>query len=227
MQPDEPRPPPGNPGAAVRHAPAASRGWAPAAWPVAALTVAAALAMAAGVARRYGDAIEAVTPVTLGVAVTAAAVAVAGGSLLAVSRHRDLALLSTTACVLMVAVVVLSIFGILVLPLVVATVVMLARRATGRRGILVALAAGPPVAAGTAVLLAIWVQPPLVECRDDGVQVSSRPWWDGASGSGTSQGGPAGSGAAGSTRSTGEVETPSGRYTYRCDGSTLAEFRRA
>ena len=171
---------------------------------------------------RADEAVEAVSPLTLGVAVAGSVFALAGVSVLAMSRHRDLVLLSATASLLMIAAV-LALFsvGILVLPLAVVTLVVLARRTSGRRGLAVPLLAGPAVALGLVVLFVIWVQPPLVECHERGVSATGRPWW----GSGGSSGGEELT-SSGVSVATGSIDTPSGRYVYRCEGSTLTEFRR-
>jgi hypothetical protein len=208
----------------MRRFPPESLGWTAVGWGVAATIVVTEAAMVASLVGRAGEAIEAVSPLTLGVAVWASVLALVGASVLALSRHRDLVLLSATASMLMiVAVLALFSIGILVLPLAVVTFVLLVRRTSGRRGLAVPLLAGPAVAVGLAVLFVIWVQPPLVECHEHGVSGTSRPWW-GSGGSGGSGGGevtPSGVSVA-----TGSIDTPSGRYLYRCEGSTLIEFRR-
>ena len=175
--------------------------------------------MITDIARRSDEPIEAVTPLTLRIAAAGAVLAVAGAVALATNRNRDLGLLSVAACVLMVSVLALSIFGVLVLPVIVLTIVILGRRASGRRGVARALAAGPAVAVGVAALLVIWVQPPLVECHENGVSSTGRPWWNTSSGSGTSS-------ISDVATSSGTIETPSGTYAYRCEGDTLVEFRR-
>lgn len=145
--------------------------------------------------------------------------ALLGASVLAVSRNGDVVLLSATASMLMiVAVLTLFSVGILVLLLAVVTLVLLGRRTSGRRGLTVPLVAGPAAAVGLAVLLVIWVQPPLVECHEHGASASSRPWWSSGNGTGEVS-------ASGASVATGSIETPSGRYVYRCDGRTLIEFR--
>ncbi len=206
--------------------------WTAFALGVAAIVVLAAVAMMASVAGRSGEAVEAVSPLTLAMAAGGSALAVLGASALTLNRHRDVALLSAMASTLM-AVAVLALFsvGVLVLPLAVVTLVRLVRRASGRRGIAVPLLAGPAIAVGLALLLVIWVQPPLVECQPNGVSQSSRPWWGsgGNSGSGSSSG-TGGSGSAELSPSgvaTGSIETPSGRYVFRCEGGKLVEFRPA
>ena len=172
---------------------------------------------------RAGEAVEAVSPLTLGVAIGASVLALVGASGLALSRNRDLVLLSATTSLLMiVAVLALFSVGILVLPLAIVTVVLLARRTSGRRGLAVPLLAGPAVAVGLAVLFVIWVQPPLVECHEGGVSGASRPWW----GSGGGSGGGGEVAPSGASVATGSIDTPSGHYVYRCEGSTLIEFRR-
>lgn len=200
-----------------------SLAWRTASWITAAGVIFAVMAMATGLVGRFAEPVEAVTPVTLTVAIFASVVATAGAVSLVKSRNRDLALLSTAASTLSVAKLALSIFGILVLPLVVVTIVALARRAIGRRGVAVAMAvvAGPAVAVGLATVLVIWVQPPLVECRNNGVVSTSRPWWNSSAGSGTSMGS-----SLGTNSSWGTVTTPGSTYQYRCDANRLVEFRR-
>lgn len=197
--------------------------WNAVAWVVAATIVVTAVAMMAGIAGRAGEAIEAVSPLTLGMAAGGTVLAVVGASGLAMSRHRDVALLSAMASTLVILTA-LALFsvGILVLPLAVVTLVLLARRVPGRRGLAVPLLAGPAVALGVALLLVIWVQPSLVECQKNGVSQSSRPWWGSGDGRESGSGQLSPSGVA-----TGSIETPSGRYVYRCEGGTLIEFRRA
>jgi hypothetical protein len=197
-------------------------GWTAVGWAVAAAVVVTEAAMVTSLVGRAGEAIEAVSPLTLGVAVGGSVLALVGATVLAMSRHRDLVLLSATASMLMiVAVLALFSVGFLALPLAVVTLVLLGRRTSGRQGLAVPLLAGPAVAVGLAVLFVIWVQPPLVECREHGVSGTSRPWWGSGSGSGSGEVSPSGVSVA-----TGSIETPSGRYVYRCEGRTLIEFRR-
>lgn len=191
------------------------------AWLFAAAVAVSSAVMVLDVARRSGEAIEAVSPTTLSVAVTASLAAMAGAAAVVITRDRDLALLSAAGSILVVGALALStIFGILVVPLIVATIIVLGRRSSGRRGIGVALISGPAIALGLAVLLAIWVQPPLVECGETGVTTTSRPWWDSSSGSGTSS-----ISKSGANVSTGSIETPSGTYEYGCEGGKLTKFR--
>lgn len=197
-------------------------GWTVVGWAVAAAVVVTEAAMVTSLAGRADQAIEAVSPLTLGVAVGGSVLALVGATVLAVSRHRDLVLLSATASILIiVAVLALFSVGFLALPLAVGTLVLLGRRTSGRRGVAVPLLAGPAVAVGLAVLFVIWVQPPLVECHEHGASSTSRPWWGSGSGSGNAEVTPSGVSVA-----TGSIETPSGRYVYRCEGATLIEFRR-
>ncbi len=190
------------------------------AWLFAVAVAVSSAVMVLDVARRSGEAIEAVSPPTLSVAVTASLAAMAGAAAVVITRDRDLALLSAAGSILVVGALALSIFGILVVPFIVATIIVFGRRSSGRRGIGVALISGPAIALGLAVLLAIWVQPPLVECGETGVTTASRPWWDSSSGSGTSS-----ISKSGANVSTGSIETPSGTYVYGCEGGKLTKFR--
>jgi hypothetical protein len=124
---------------------------------------------------------------------------------------------------LLIIVAVLALFsvGILVLPLAVLTLIVLGRRASGRHRLAIPLLAGPAAAVGLTVVFGIWVQPPLIECHEHGVSTNSRPWWGSAGGSGSGELSPSGGSVA-----TGSIETPSGRYVYRCEGRTLTEFQR-
>jgi hypothetical protein len=122
---------------------------------------------------------------------------------------------------MIVAVLALFSVGMLVLPVAVVTLVLLGRRASGRGRLVVPLLAGPAVAVGLTVVFVIWVQPPLVECHEHGVTGNSRPWWESGGGIGSGEVSPSGVSVA-----TGSIETPSGRYVYRCKGPTLTEFRR-
>ena len=176
--------------------------------------------MAVNLVQRSSEPVEAVTPGTLIVALIGAIFATAGATVLALSRDRDITLLSAAASVLVIFVLVLSIFGILVLPFIALAIAALARRATGRRGLAMEVLAGPALAVGLATVLVIWVQPPLVECEDQGVVSTSRPWWNSTSASGTSMGS-----SSGTDISSGALTTPSGRYEYRCDGDRLVHFR--
>lgn len=196
-------------------------GWDAAALVVAVVVAGASVAMLASIAARAGDAVEALSRLTLGVAVVSAACAVSGAAVCALSSHRDEVLLAVTASVLLVAAFALSIFGILLLPFVLGTVAVLGRRAVRRNGLALGVLAGPAVAVGLAVLVVIWAQPPLVDCRQDGVVGSSRPWWGTSSGSGATAGS-----SPSEAVSVGSIDTPSGRYAYRCEGSRLTEFRR-
>lgn len=192
------------------------------AWLFAAAVAAGSAAMVLDIAFRSSEAIEGVSPLTLAVAVTASVMGAAGAAAVVITRDRDLALLSAAASILLVAALALSIFGILVLPLIVATIIVLGRRSSGRRRTALALISGPAIAIGLAVLLAIWVQPPLVECGERRVTTTSRPWWDGGSSSGASS-----FSKSGANVSTGSIATPSGRYEYLCEGGKLTHFRRA
>jgi len=197
----------------------AAPAWRAVARAVAPAVVLAALAMMASLVGRVGEPVEAVSPLTLGVALGASLFALVGASVLATARHHDAALLSAIVSILMIGAV-LSLFsiGIVLLPLAIVTLVLLVRRVQGRKGLAAPLLAGPAVSVGLAVLSVIWVQPPLVECHQNGVGANSRPWWGSSSGSGEQS--PSGGVA------TGSIETPSGRYVYRCEGQRLTEFRR-
>ncbi len=185
--------------------------------------------MITSLVRRSGDAVEAVSPTVLAVAAAGSMTALAGAGFLAVSRDRDVTLLLATASLLMlVAVLALFSIGILVLPLAVVMLVILGRRTSRCTNLTVPLLAGPALAIGLVVLFAIWVQPPLVRCLDHGASTTSRPWWgiSGGSyrGSGTASAG--GGWSAGPGVATGSMETSSGRYVYRCEGTKLVEFQR-
>lgn len=200
-------------------------GWTALAWAVAAAVVVASTAMTASLAGRTGEAIEAVTPLTMGVAAGGSALAAVGAGVLAMSRHRDVALLSVTASFLMIiALVFLFSVGILAGLLAALILARLGRRTSGRKGLAVPMLAGPAVAVGVVVMFVIWVQPPLVECTEGGVRGTGRPWW-GSSGGGSSSTGE--TSPSGFSVVTGSIETPSGWYVYRCEGPTLTEFGRA
>ena len=216
-------------GLTIRRFQPTSPGWAAVARAVTGAVVITTAAMLTSVAGRAGEAVQAVTPLTVGVAVAGSVLAVGGAGALALTRHGDVALLSAAASMLMV-VAVASLFsvGVLVLPFAVVTLVLLGRRLSERRGLAVALLAGPAVAVGLVVLFVIWVQPPLVECHQHGASGSTRPWWRTGSGAGTGAGADSAAVSASSPAvTTGSIETPSGRYVYRCEGGKLTEFRRA
>ena len=179
---------------------------------------AAALLMLGSLVRRASEDVHAITTMTLLVALVAFVIASVGVAAVALSKHRDLGVLSALATLLGFAAIVLTIFGIVLLPVIALTIVVIGRRATGRSGFLPVLAGGTALAFGVAVLFVIWVQPPIVRCHDRGVSTSSRPWWNVSSGSGSSSAVPG--------RSVGTLETPSGTYVYECTGDRLTEFRK-
>jgi hypothetical protein len=84
------------------------------------------------------------------------------------------------------------------------------------------LAAGTAITIGAAMVLAVVMQGPAVECRESGVSSSSGPWWvsspSSSSGSGT--------GTAGG-RFSGTTQIGGHRYTYACAGGRLMRFERA
>lgn len=188
-----------------------------------------AVLMITSLVRRSSEAVEAVSPTVLAVAAAGSMMALAGAGFLAVSRHRDVTLLSATASLLvLVAVLALFSIGILVLPIAVVMLVILGRRTSGHTSLAAPLLAGATLATGLVVLFAIWVQPPLVRCLEHGASTTSRPWWgiSGGSYSGSGTAGAGGVSPTGAGVATGSMETSSGRYVYRCEGRKLVEFQR-
>ena len=184
------------------------------------LLLGAAASMTVGVIGRAGTPVEMVTPTVIAVAVGGALLVAGGVLLLGITTERDIALLALLSSALIVTTV-LGLFsvGIVVLPFAIASVVLLVRRASGRERLAIPLLTGPVVVVGLAVVLVIWVQSPVVECRDDGVATSSRPWWSGGGSSGSST-------SSRDRVTTGSVETPDGSYFFRCEGSELTRFER-
>ena len=197
------------------------RTWSAGARVLAAAIGVASVAMAVDLLNRADVPVEVVTPPTLAIAIGASLIALGGAATMGATRHGDVAVLGFAASMLLLMAVALTIFGVLVLPLVIAVVIVIVRRVAGRQGIPVALLAGPAAAVGIAMLFVIWVQPPVVECLADGVRVTSRPWWSSDSGSGES-----GTAVSGVSTSTGFIDTPAGEFEYTCRGDRLAEFRR-
>ena len=187
----------------------------------AALSVAS-ISMAIDLARRSDVPVEVVTPLTLTIALGACVVVLAGAAAVAATRSGDVAVLAFSASILLLVAVALTIFGVVVLPFVIGVVLLAARRAVGRHHVATAIFAGPLMAVGIATLLVIWVQPPVVECHEDAVETTSRPWWGSESGSGSS-----GASVSGASVSRGSLQTPAGSFEYQCDGTVLADFRRS
>lgn len=165
--------------------------------------------------------VEAVTPMVVAVTVAGFVLVVLGASVLAGGRSPDIIGLSALASLSSVLVV-LAIFsiGLLLLPIAVAILYLLVRRASGRIRIGWSLAAGAALAMGLVTVFLVWRQPPLVDCGSTGATTHSRPWSNQSTGSGSS-GAMSADGVV-----TGTLGTPSGRYVYRCENSELTEFRR-
>ena len=180
--------------------------------------------MVVSLAGRADRSVEAISPATMGVAVGGAAVAVigVGTGLIATRRARDLTMLAFAAAGASFAELILLPVGLAVLIVAGLLWALLIRRASGRSRAAVAVGAGVVAAFAVVALLIIWIQRPLVECRDDGVATRSRPWWD-SSGESSVVGRRLPSG--GSVH-TGTVETPRGRFVYRCEGTRLVTFER-
>ena len=179
--------------------------------------------MAASIADRSDVPVEAISRTMVTVALVAVVLVAIGVISFAVTKNRDIVLLSGLS-MLLVLVTIAGLFsvGILVLPFTIGAIYLLIRRASGRTGLVRALLAGPVIAIGLSVLWVIWVQPPLVECNESGVTTSSRPWW----GSGGESGEGSGSVAGGGQISRGTLQTPGGRYVFSCRGDELIQFRR-
>ena len=197
------------------------RTWGTGARVLAAAIGVASVAMAVDLLNRAGEPVEVITAPTLAIAIGASLIALGGAITMGATRHGDVAVLAFVTSMLLLMAVALTIFGVLVLPLVIAVVIVIVRRVAGRHGIAVALLAGPATAVGIAMILVIWVQPPVVDCLADGVRVTSRPWWSSDSGSGES-----GTAVSGVAMSTGLIDTPAGEFEYTCRGDRLVEFRR-
>lgn len=179
--------------------------------------------MTASIVDRSDVPVEAVSATTVAVSIAAALLVVAGVVVMALTKHRDVLLLAAAATILvLLSVVGLFSIGVLVAPFAVGAIYLLLRRSAGRTGLVLPLVAGPVIAVGLSILLIVWIQPPLVECRDGGAATSSRPWWS----TGTSSGQGSSSVAGTEDASTGTLETPWGSYVFRCEGSDLTEFRR-
>ena len=179
--------------------------------------------MAASIADRSDVPVEAISGTTVTVALGAVVLVAIGLIALAVTKNRDIVLLSGLSMMLLLLTVAgLFSIGVLVLPFTIGAIYLLIRRASGRTGLTRALLAGPAIALGLSVLWVVWVQPPLVECTESGVTTSSRPWW--------SSGGESGEGSmsveSGQQVSGGTMDTPSGRYVFSCRGDELIQFRR-
>ena len=99
-----------------------------------------------------------------------------------------------------------------------AALVALAAVALGARGV----AAGIAMTVGAAMVAAVLLQGPVVECRGSSVSTSSGPWWlpspSSSSGSATSS---AGGGFSGTT------QVGDHQYAYTCVGERLTRFERA
>lgn len=181
------------------------------------------VSMAASIADRSDVPVEAVSGTTVAVALAAVALVGIGVIAFAVTKNRDIVLLSALAMLLLLLTIAgLFSIGILVLPFTIGAIYLLIRRASGRAGLTRSLLAGPAIAVGISVLWVVWVQPPLVECNESGVSTSSRPWW----GSGGESGEGSMSVESGREVSRGTLDTPSGRYIFSCRDGELIQFRR-
>ena len=184
----------------------------------------ASVSMAASIADRADVPVEAITGTMVTLAVGAVVLVGIGVITLAVSKNRDILLLSALATLLVLATIAgLFSIGILVLPFAVGAIYLLIRRASGRAGLPGPLLAGPAIAIGLSVLWVVWVQSPLVECAESGVTTSSRPWWNSGAESGE---GSSTSAEGDGQASRGTIETPDGRYVFTCQGDELTRFRR-
>ena len=182
----------------------------------------AAVSMTASIADRSDVPVEAISGTTVAVAVGAAAVVAAGLIALAVTKNRDVLLLSALATVLLLLTIAgLFSIGIVVLPFTIGAIYLLVRRSSGRRGLSPALVAGPAISVALSVLWIIWIQEPLVQCGQGGVTTTSRPWWNNASSSGQSTSGHVDRELV----TTGTIETPAGKYVFRCTDGKLTQFR--
>lgn len=181
------------------------------------------VSMAASIADRSDIPVEAISGTTVAVALGAVVLVAIGVIAFAVTKNRDIVLLSALSMMLLLLTIagLLSI-GIFVLPFTIGAIYLVVRRASGRAGLTRALLAGPAIAIGLSLLWVVWIQPPLVECNQSGVTTHSRPWWN--SGSSSGEGGSSVGGSAEVSRGT--VETPSGRYVFTCRGEELVQFRR-
>ena len=181
------------------------------------------ISMVISIADRSDVPVEAISGTTVAVAVGAAVLVAMGVIALAVTKNRDIVLLSALSTMLLLLTVAgMFSIGILVLPFTVAAIYLLIRRVSGRTGLVRSLLAGPAIAIVLLVVWAVWVQPPLVECNESGVRTSSRPWWGGGGGSGEGSV----STQSGREVSRGTIDTPSGRYVFSCRGEDLIQFRR-
>ena len=183
----------------------------------------AAVAMLGSVVARAGAPVEGVTTTMLVVAVAAGLSTVVAVAVGLTRSNRDVTALSAAGAALTVAGLLLVPLGAVLLVLGALVWVVVARRTAAGRSV-VSLTAGVTAAVALGVLTAIWAQGPLVECRDAGVAIRGRPWWDSSSGDGSSVGRASSSGQA---VHTGTFETPGGRFAYRCEGSTLVTFDRS
>ena len=181
-----------------------------------------AASMAASIADRADVPVEAVSATTVTVAVGAVILVGAGVLAFALSKSRDIVLLSAAATFLiLLSIAGLFSIGLLVLPFAVGAVFLLVRRSSGRGGLVPSLFAGPAIAVGLSLLFVVWVQPPVVECTEGGASTNSRPWWSEGTSSGEETSVQGGAGRA----SSGSIETPSGRYVFRCTDGELTQFR--
>ncbi len=179
--------------------------------------------MAASIADRSDVPVEAISGTTVTVAIGAAVLVGIGVIAFTVTKNRDIVLLSALSMLLLLLTIAgLFSIGILVLPLTMGAIYLLIRRASGRNGLTRALLAGPAIAIGLSVLWVVWVQPPLVECTDAGASTSSRPWWTSGGSSGEGSSGM----QSGGVVTSGTLNTPSGRYVFRCTDGELTQFRR-
>ena len=170
----------------------------------------------------WGRPVYAVPSVALAISVTSAALAIAGAVGMVAVRRRDAALVSALVGLLM-AVGVLALFSIGLLFLLAGTgiAIALARRLSGSEpaAVAVAVASGAAIAVGLATAALLAIQPPVVECSDNGIRISSSIW-SGGSSSGSSRGGPGG-------YSTGTITQGSTTYKFTCSDGHLVEFRSA
>jgi hypothetical protein len=164
-----------------------------------------------------GQAVYAMPPVALAVALAGAALAVVGAAGMVAVRRHDAALLVAVVATLM-TMGVLSLFsvGLLFLLAGLAIAVALARRLSGSG--VAAVASGLAMTVGLAAAGLVAIQPPVVECLENGTRSSSSIWSGTGSSSGSTRSGPGGSSA-------GTVTHGSKTYSFTCRDGRLIGFR--
>jgi hypothetical protein len=158
------------------------------------------------------------------VVVAGALATVAAVGMTLIPRPRVAVLAAVVAGLAVAGLATVLSIGLLLLPvaIVAAFAIMPALRGTGRRGWALGLLCGIPLGMGLVTVSIVSIQPPLVRCGRDTVNVSDRAWWGGG------------------TATTSEVdwlrpdENGSGRITeggqtfrYACRGTTLVGFAKS